>query len=111
MVNVIAFQKRTSQEGKEYFAIQLQSSDIEFQISSTTGRPYATLRKCWMSSTFDEMTCKLLVGKEISGSIIKEECEPYSYVNEETGEEVIVNFRNTFVPIESEERKVVGAIV
>jgi len=100
MVNVIAFQKRTSLEGKSYCAIQIQSDEIEFLISNTTGRPYATLRQCWMSSTFDEKTCKALLGKQIPGTIIKEECEAYSYTDEETGEEVIVTHRNTFIPVE-----------
>lgn len=111
MVNVIAFQKRTSLEGREYFAIQLQSDEIEFNISETSGRHYATLKKCWMSTTFDEATCKMMIGKQIPGTIIKEECEPYSYVNEDTGEEVMISFRNTFVPIESEERKIVGQVL
>ena len=111
MVNVIAFQERTSLEGRNYFAIQLQSEEIEFLISEKTGRPYATLKRCWMSSTFDEATCKMMIGKQMAGSIIKEECEPYSYINQETGEEIIINFRNTFVPIESDERKLVGAIM
>lgn len=102
MVNVIAFQKRKSLEGREYFAIQLQSDEIEFNISETSGRHYATLKKCWMSTTFDEATCKIMIGKQMPGTIIKEECEPYSYVNEDTGEEVVISFRNTFVPIESE---------
>ena len=108
MVNVIAFQKRKSLEGREYFAIQLQSDEIEFSISETTGRHYATLKRCWMNTTFDEATCKMMIGKQLPGMIFKEECEPYSYVNEETGEEVTINFRNTFIPIESEERKIVG---
>lgn len=104
MVNVIAFQKRTSMDEKVYFALQLQSDEIEFLISNTTGRPYATLRQCWITSTFDEKTCKALLGKQIPGTIIKEECEAYSYTNEETGEEVIVTHRNTFIPVESYER-------
>lgn len=100
MVNVIAFQKRTSMDGKEYFAIQIQSEEIEFLMSNTTGRPYATLRKCWMSSTFDENTCKALLGKQIPGTIIKEECEAYSYTDERTGEEIIVTHQNIFIPVE-----------
>lgn len=108
MVNVIAFQKRTSLEGRDYYVIQLQSGEIELLVSKTTGRHYATLKKCWMSTTFDEQTCKLMLGKKMPGTILKEECDPYSFVIEEIGEEITLNYRNTYSPIESEERKVIG---
>lgn len=111
MVNVIGFQKRTAMDNRDYYVIQLQSDEIELLISQTTGRHYATLKKCWMSTTFDEQTCKLMLGKKMPGTILKEECDPYSFVIEETGEEMTLNFRNVYSPVESEERKVVGELL
>lgn len=111
MVNVIGFQKRTAMDDRDYFVIQLQSDEIELIASKTTGRHYATLKKCWMSTTFDEQTCKLMLGKKMPGTILKEECDPYSFVIEETGEELTLSFRNVYSPVESEERKVMGELL
>lgn len=111
MVNVIAFQKRTSLAGRNYYVIQLQSDEIELLVSKNTGRHYATLRKYWMSTTFDEQTCKLMLGKKMPGTILKEECDPYSFVIEETGEEITLNYRNTYSPVESVEGKIIGELL
>ncbi|ADQ16109.1 hypothetical protein Lbys_0327 [Leadbetterella byssophila DSM 17132] len=97
-------------EGRDYYVIQLQSDEIELLVSKNTGRHYATLRKCWMSTTFDEQTCKLMLGKKMPGTILKEQCDPYSFVIEDTGEEITLNHRNTYSPVESEEGKVIGEL-
>lgn len=110
MGNVIAYQKRNAADGRSYFAIQLQSDDLEFVVSKVTGRHYATLRKCWMSTTFDEASCKMILGKKMPGIIIKEECDPYSFVMEETGEEITMNYRNVYQPVESYEGSIVGEL-
>lgn len=111
MVNVIAFQKRTSLERRDYYVIQLQSDEIELLVSKNTGRHYATLRKCWMSTTFDEQTSKLMLGKKMPGTILKEECDPYSFVIEETGEEITLNYWNTYSPVESAEGRIIGELI
>lgn len=111
MVQIIGFQKRTNQEGEDYFAIQVQSQEIEFQVSKTTGRPYATLRKCWINSTFDEPTCEALLGKQLKGSIIKEASEPYTFIIEETGEEIELNFRYTYINVENFELDTVNEFI
>ena len=102
MVNVIGYQKRESKDGSIYFALELQTDELEFIISQKTGRHYATVKKCWMSCTFNEQVCKMMIGKKMPGSIMREECETYSFVIEETGEEVVLNYRNVFVPVESQ---------
>jgi len=54
MVKVTGYQKRQSQTGEHYYALELQSDDLGFQTSKETGRTYAEAKKCWMSCTFDE---------------------------------------------------------
>ena len=66
---------------------------------------YATAKKAIISSTFDEMTCKGLIGTQISGSIEKQECEPYEYVIQETGEEITLAHRWVYVPEEANSAK------
>ncbi|MCP9762986.1 hypothetical protein [Lacihabitans soyangensis] len=100
MVKVTGFQKRTSTEGHVYFALELQSDDLEFIVSQKTGRHYATVRKCWMSCTFNEHVCAMMVGKSMPGTIHKEACEPYAFVVED--EEITMSYRMVYSPIESQ---------
>lgn len=110
MVTVIGYQKRNSLEGSEYFALELQTDELELVISQNTGRHYATVRKCQMSSTFDETVCKMMIGKVLPGTIVKEKCDPYLFTIPDTGEEVTLDYRNTYIPVESQntERVVLG---
>lgn len=101
MVTVTAYQERTSTEGKSYIALEIQSDDLEFVVSKTTGRHYATVRKCWISSTFNEVLAKKMLGKEMQGSIIKTECEPYEFTIPETGEVITRHHRYDYSPLEN----------
>jgi hypothetical protein len=98
MVKVTGYQKRQSQTGGHYYALELQSDDLEFQVSKETGRTYAKAKKSWMTCTFDENVCQLMIGKEMPGSIIKEDCEPYTFTVEETGESITIAFRYVYQP-------------
>lgn len=100
MVTVSDYQQRTSTEGKPYFAIELQSDDVEFVISQTTGRHYMTARKCWISSTFSEAMAQRMIGKSMVGSITKAECEPYEFTIPETGEVIMRQHRYEYSPVE-----------
>lgn len=92
MVQVVNYQARTTEDGKQFFVLNLEG-DIEFVKSDTTGKTYATVKKCNLSTTFSELTCKRLVGTEIKGSIVKVECQPYEYANPSTGEVMTLNHR------------------
>jgi hypothetical protein len=78
MVRIVNYQKRTTEEGKEFFTLELQGG-IEVVKSQETGKLYMTARKANMSCTFDELTCQSLIGTELPGSVRKVECEEYSY--------------------------------
>lgn len=87
MVRIINFQKRQTEDGKEFFVLELQGG-IEMVKSAQTGKFYVTARKATISSTFDEMSCQALIGTEIPGKVEKVSCEPYDYVIKETGETI-----------------------
>ena len=103
MVRIIGFQQREKEDGTPFFILELRGG-VEMSLSKETGQFYATAKKAYVTSTFDEQTCKALIGSEISGSIKRKEVEPYTYVVKETGEELVLTHRWVFVP-ENEQAK------
>jgi hypothetical protein len=96
MVTIIDYSKRKNSEGEEFFLLVLQGG-VEMVKSNETGRYYATARQCKIPSTFDENTCKNLIGEQMPGSIQKVKCEPYEYAIPDTGELIELDFHWTFV--------------
>lgn len=88
MVIVKNYHVRKGEQG-DFISLEL-TGDIEMVQSSNTGRFYATARRCFVSSTFDEATAKRMVGKEMPGTIARRQCEPYEYTMPETGEIVML---------------------
>ncbi len=104
MVTVKNYHLREGEKGK-YISLEL-SGDIELVQSSNTGRFYATARRCFVFSTFDELTARMMVGKQMPGSIVRVICEPYDYALPETGEVIKLAYRYDYTP---EEVSVVAA--
>jgi hypothetical protein len=100
MVTVTNYQKRENHEGETYFALEIQSDDLEFVVSKTTGRHYATVRRAFMATTFQEAMCKRMVGKEMPGSITKVACDPFEFTIPETGEIISRSHRYEYSPME-----------
>jgi hypothetical protein len=73
---------------------------IEMVKSKETGNFYATAKRATVTSTFDEQTCKSLVGEKLPGVISKENCEAYNYTIRETGEIVELSHRWVYLPEE-----------
>lgn len=107
MVRIVNYQKRTTEQGKEFFTLELQGG-IEIVKSQETGKSYMTARKASMSCTFDELTCQSLIGTELPGSVKKVVCEEYSYTIKETGEIITLSHRFEYVeqeaPIQTAEK-------
>jgi len=101
MVKIVDFKERVSNEGKPFLALVVQGG-VEL-IHSANGGIYATVRKASVASTFDEETCKGLIGTEIPGTIEKVECEQYEYTNPQTGEVLFLDHRYQFSPVEKKE--------
>lgn len=97
MVRIISYKSRQREDGTSFCALEVQGG-IEMVLSQKTNQYYATAKKTFISSTFDEQTCKALIGTEMPGSIRKQECEPYEYVVRETGESIILQHRFVYVP-------------
>lgn len=96
MVRIINYLKRQSEE-KDFFVLELQGG-IEMVKSQSTGKFYVTAKKAFISSTFDEETCKALIGTEMEGSIVKTTCDPFEYTVKETGEIIVLNHKYVYMP-------------
>lgn len=66
MVRIISYKKRMAENGREFFVLEI-SGGIEMVQSQTIVSFYATAKKAYITSTFDEDTCKALMGSEIAG--------------------------------------------
>ena len=97
MVTVTDYALRTNKEGKEFFALILQGG-ISMVQSKHTGNFYITAKTCSIGSTFNEQTCKTMIGEQIPGSIQKQACDPFEYVVKETGEILQLTHRWVYVP-------------
>lgn len=100
MVTIKDYHLREGENG-DYISLELVG-DVEMVQSSNTGRFYATMRRCFISSTFDEETAKKLVGKQMKGSIVRVQCDAYEYTIEETGEAIELAYRYEYQPDEPE---------
>lgn len=97
MVRIISYKTRQREDGTNFNLLEVQGG-IEMVLSQKTNQYYATAKKTFISSTFDEETCKALIGTELQGSVQKEDCEPYEYVIKETGESIIMQHRFVYIP-------------
>jgi hypothetical protein len=99
MVRITNYQRRVTEQGKEFFTLELQGG-IEIVKSQETGKSYLTARKATMSCTFDELTCQSLIGTELPGAVKKLQCEEYAYTIRETGEVISLSHRYEYVETE-----------
>ena len=99
MVTVVGFNLRTQKEGekKQYITLEIEG-DIEMIQSQNTGRHYATVRRCVVSSTFDPLTAERMVGKQMAGTIERVPCESYDFTVPESGEVIQLGYRWDYVP-------------
>ena len=97
MVTVKEYAIRQTKDGREFIALILQGG-LHMAQSKQTGNFYATVKKCSIPSTFDEVTAKGMIGEKITGSVQKTSCDPYDFVNKETGEILHLDYRWGYVP-------------
>jgi len=96
MVKIIDYKTRSNDQGKEFNVLIVQGG-VEPIKSRTTGKVYFSTRTASVPSTFDEETCKELIGTSFEGKVAKVKCEPYDYTFKETGETVELSFRYEYV--------------
>ena len=85
MVTVKDYKKRENKQGEEFYVLVLQGEVAPVR-SNQTGRMYFTAKTATVSCTFEEQTCKDLIGVQFPGKIVKVETEPYEFAIPETGE-------------------------
>ena len=99
-VKVTGYEKRLNSEGKEFFVLILEG-DSEMVRSKTTNKFYMTSRKTSITTTFDEETCKGMVGTRLPGKITTVECEPYQRTDAVTGEIKTITSRSQYEHVEA----------
>ncbi len=92
MVTVVDVKQRMNQKGESFYALVLQGG-LELVKSRETGNYYATAKRASITTTFDEMTCKSLIGQQIPGSIQRVETDSYDFTIKETGEIISLSHR------------------
>lgn len=102
MVTVTEFNQRMSDDGRKFFTLTIQGG-VEI-VTSENGNTYITARKTSIPTTFNELTCSSLIGEKLPGQVVKVECEPYQYLNKETGEEITLS--HTYEYLEGEKQVV-----
>ena len=100
MVRIINYKERVREDGESFFVLELQGG-IQMVKSQQTNKFYVTAKKATIPSTFDEVTCKALIGTELPGTVEKVECDPYEYTIKDTGEVIQLDYRYEY----SEEKK------
>lgn len=106
MVRIINYKTRQKEDGTEFYLLEVQGG-IEMIKSQTTGQYYATAKKATVSTTFDEDTCRGLVGSEFPGKVVKIQTEPYQYTIKDSGETITLEHRFVYLPedVDADEEK------
>ena len=102
-VTVVDYKKR-EKEGQVFFLLVLQGQPEI--VKSQTGKSYITARRASISTTFNELACKDLIGAKFTGSIKRVQCEDYEYAVPESGEIIKLNFRYEYCEDSSVEEAV-----
>ena len=99
MVTVTGFKVHQGQDGEPFISLTLQG-ELEMIQGLESNNFYAHRRKCSVYSTLDEDAAKDLVGKQIKGSIIKQDVEPYAYTLPGTDDEITLAYTWVYSPHE-----------
>ena len=82
---------------------------VESVLSKESGRFYLTARKATVTTTFNEVTCQNLIGQKLPGGIERQEVDPYTFVDEDSGEAIQLSHRYQYNPdLQSMEEAVFG---
>ena len=96
MVTIKNYKTITKDDGEKFYTLIVQGG-VEPTKSENTGRLYFTARTASVPTTFDESTCKSVIGTSFDGQIQKVECESYDYTVESTGEVIMLSHRWEYV--------------
>src|SRR5690606_11252972 len=100
MVQIVNYKKHLTEDGRDFLVLVVQGG-LELVKSKQTDKYYATIRKATIPSTFDEETCKSLIGTELPGTVQKVDTAPYEYTVKDTGEVIELTHKWEYLPEES----------
>lgn len=96
MVTIVDYKTYQKEDGTTFHTLVVQGG-LEAVKSTQTNRTYLTVRTARVSCTFNEETCKSLIGNQIPGQIKKVSVEPYQYAVPDTGEIITLTHSYDFV--------------
>ncbi len=96
MVTIVDYKTYQKEDGTNFHVLIVQGG-VEAVKSSQTNKTYLTARTARVSCTFNEATCKALIGNEIPGQIKKVEVAPYEYAMPDSGEVISLSHSYCFV--------------
>jgi hypothetical protein len=96
MVTIVDYKSYQRENGEIFYALEVQGG-IESVKSKETGKNYFTARKTKVPCTFNEQTCKSLIGTQMSGAIKKVIVDPYEFTVKETGEMITLSHRYEYL--------------
>lgn len=96
MVTIVDYKSFKKENGEKFYSLVVQGG-VEAVKSKETGRTYLTARTTTLACTFDESTCKTLIGTQLSGQIKKVQVDPYEYTSPDTGEIVEMSHRYEYL--------------
>lgn len=97
MVTVLEVREVSNKDGNTY-NIMIVGSEPKM-VSSANGNYRFVSLKTSIPSNLPLSTLENMIGEKITGSVIKRECEPYSFNNVE-GEEITLDYRYVYTPEE-----------
>jgi hypothetical protein len=95
-VTIHGYQVKKNKRGEEFVVLNLMSEPV-MERSTNTGNFFANIYKANIVASFGADTAKLMIGKELPGTIIKKECDPYTYTVKATGKEIIMTYSYQYV--------------
>jgi len=94
-VTVTNFRVRQNKSGKSFVVLTL-SGGLEV-IQTQAGGFRAVVRKCQIPASFDAEVAKNFIGQQLPGSIVRTQCEPYSFTDDRTGEVLMLSHRWSYL--------------
>ena len=96
MVTIVDYKAFQKENGEKFYSLVVQGG-VEAVKSKESGRTYLTAKTTNLACTFNEITCKSLIGTQLPGQIRKVEVEPYDYTDRTTGEIVEMTHRYEYL--------------
>ena len=96
MVTIVDYKTYKREDGTAFNSLVVQGG-VEAVKSQETGKIYLTAKTARVPSTFNETTCKSLIGEQLPGDVCKVQTDPYEYAIPDTGEVISLSHRYEYI--------------